>query len=307
MDAFVHELFVKMRTERGFQAQVVSIDHIPSLQQEMERRHRENLFDKDFYQERLGWINFGIPRGLPEARSLIVVAVPRPQTQAIFTWKGQRRPLILPPTYTAYTETRRQVEDLLAELLSKEGYRLATTALPLKLLAVQSGLGQYGRNNICYVSGMGSFLQLVAVYSDLPCEKDTWQEASMMKACEKCQLCGKACPTDAISSDRFLLHAERCIVYHNEKKGDIPFPDWMKSAWHNCIVGCMHCQRACPINRNFIEWIGEKEQFSEEETDLVLKAVPRDELPVMTLRKLEKLSLTDYFDSLPRNLTVLFK
>jgi len=224
MDAFVHELFVKMRTERGFQAQVVSIDHIPSLQQEMERRHRENLFDKDFYQERLGWINFGIPRGLPEARSLIVVAVPRPQTQAIFTWKGQRRPLILPPTYTAYSETRRQVEDLLAEHLSMEGYRLATTALPLKLLAVQSGLGQYGRNNICYVSGMGSLLQLVAVYSDLPCKKDTWQEASMMKACEKCQLCGKACPTGAISSDRFLLHASDVLCITTRKRVTFRFP-----------------------------------------------------------------------------------
>ena len=128
-----------------------------------------------------------------------------------------------------------------------------------------------------------------------------------MKACEKCQLCGKACPTGAIPSDRFLLRAERCIPYHNEKKGDVSFPDWMNSFWHNCIVGCMYCQKVCPINRNFIEWIGEKEQFSEEETNLVLNGVPRDELPVITLRKLEKLSLTNYFDSLHRNLTVLFK
>jgi len=57
MDAFVHELFVQM-TERGFQARVVSIDHISSLQQEIEKRHRQNLFDKDFYQEYLSWFNF---------------------------------------------------------------------------------------------------------------------------------------------------------------------------------------------------------------------------------------------------------
>jgi hypothetical protein len=34
MGASIHELFVQMK-ERGFQAQVVSIDHIPSLQQEI--------------------------------------------------------------------------------------------------------------------------------------------------------------------------------------------------------------------------------------------------------------------------------
>ena len=47
----------------------------------------------------------------------------------------------------------------------------------------------------------------------------------------------------------------------------------------------------------------EKEQITEEETSRVLNGVPRHELPAMT----EKLSLTDYFDSLPRNFRVLFK
>jgi epoxyqueuosine reductase len=69
----------------------------------------------------------------------------------------------------------------------------------------------------------------------------------------------------------------------------------------------MHCQRVCPQNKEVIQWIGEKEEFSEEETALLMEGVTRDRLPNATLRKLERLSLLDYLDSLPRNLDVFFK
>lgn len=306
MDRFVDNLFVRLR-ERGFQARIVSVSHLHQLQKEIESLRSHALLDSQFCKDRLAWFNFQIPEDLPKAKSLIVVAVPRPQTRAIFNWNGQRRPLILPPTYTAYDAVEEQVQNLVAEILGKKGYTIMRTALPLKLLAARSGLVQYGRNNICYVSGLGSFLQLVAVYSDMPCEEDSWQEATMMKSCEECELCRRACPTGAISSDRFLLRAERCIVYHNEKKGDVPFPEWMTTSWHNCIVGCMHCQRVCPQNKEVIQWTGEEEEFSEEETALLLEGVPHDKLPATTLGKLERLSLVDYLDSLPRNLGIFFK
>lgn len=306
MDRFVDELLARLG-ERGFQARIVSVSHLHQLQQEMEGLRSHALLDSQFYKDRLVWFNFQIPEDLPKVQSLIVVAVPRPQTRAIFIWKGQRHPLILPPTYTAYDDIVKQVESLLAKILGEKGYKLTGAALPLKLLAARSGLGQYGRNNICYVPGLGSFLQLVAVYSDMPCEEDSWQEATMMKSCEECELCRHACPTGAIPSDRFLLRAERCISYHNEKKGDVQFPKWMDASWHNCIVGCLRCQRVCPQNKEVIQWIGEEEEFSEEETTLLLEGVPHDKLPVATLRKLEHLSLVDYLDSLPRNLGIFFK
>jgi len=305
MDSFVDNLFVRLK-ERGFQARIVSVSHLQELQKEIESLRSHAFLDVQFYQDRLAWFNFQIPEDLPKAQSLIVVAVSRPQTLATFIWNGQRRPLILPPTYTAYDDIAKQVENLLAKILRAKGYKSARTALPLKLLAARSGLVQYGRNNICYVSGLGSFLQLVAVYSDMPCEEDSWQEATMMKSCEECELCRRACPTEAIPSDRLLLRAERCIPYHNEKKGDVPFPKWMDASWHNCVVGCMRCQRVCPQNKEVIQWTGEEEEFSEEETALLLEGVPYDKLPATAQRKLERLSLVDYLDSLPRNLGVFF-
>jgi epoxyqueuosine reductase len=306
MDKFVDNLYVCLR-ERGFQARIVSVSHLHQLQKEIESLHSHALLDSQFYQERLFRFNFQIPKDLPKAQSLIVVAVPRPQARLIFTRNGRRRSLILPPTYSGYDDTTKQVEKLLAEILGENGYKSTGTALPLKLLAARSGLVQYGRNNICYFSGLGSFFQLVAVYSDMPCEEDSWQEATLMESCEECELCRRACPTGAISSDRFLLRAERCITYHNEKKGNVPFPKWMEVSWHNSIIGCMRCQRVCPQNKEAIQWTKEEEEFSEKETALLLEDVPRDKLPPATLRKLENLGLVDYLDIVARNLSILIK
>jgi epoxyqueuosine reductase len=194
-----------------------------------------------------------------------------------------------------------------AKVVGKEGYKVATPVLPLKLLATRSGLAEYGRNNITYVSGMGSFTRLAAVYSDMPCKEDGWQEARMMKRCENCDLCRKACPTGAIPQGRFLLRAERCLTFHNENKGSIPFPGWIKPSWHNALVGCLTCQNACPENRPFLKSVGETAEFNEEETRLLVKGTPREQISAPTMEKLKLLSLTDYYDELPRNLSVLLK
>ncbi len=293
--------------ERGCKGRIVSVQHLHDLQEEIEGRYKQGLLDKGFYQERLTYFDFRIPEKLRESKSLIVVAVPRPQSQAVFTWNGESYELIIPPTYVANEKTRRRMEHFFSQILATKGYRVASTALPLKLLAVRSGLGSYGRNNICYVSGMGSFLQLVAFYSDLPFEEDNWQEAQMMRNCQNCGTCRQNCPTGAIPSDRFLLHAERCISFHNEKKGDVPFPTWIDSSSHNCLVGCMHCQRVCPQNREFLQWIEEKEEFSQEETALLLQGAPRERLPATTIEKLKHLELLEDTDILPRNLSVFFR
>jgi epoxyqueuosine reductase len=295
--------------QQGYRGRIVSIGNLPELQEGIQGRFKKGLFDEEFYRLRLSFFDFRIPETLPNAKSIIVAAVPRPQAQATFMFRSKKRPLILPPTYVAYNRTTEHVTDVLNEALKKKGYRTAKTLLPLKLLAVRSGLAEYGRNNITYVSGFGSFYQLVAVYSDLPCKSDSWQEPRMMKQCESCQACLRSCPTKAISSDRFLLHAERCIVFHNEKKGSIPFPDWINPSWHHCLYGCMHCQRACPEDRHFLDWIGEKEEFSQEETELLLKGNLPDHLTETTLQKLKNLDLadTDSLDNLPRNLRILFE
>ena len=291
--------------ERGYQARIVPIKYLDNLQQEIDKHYRQGLFDEQFYQESLTSFVFGSPDSLPEARSLIIVAVPRPQFQVIFTWRGKPVPVLVPSYYLCWREAEKQLEDSLARVLSPSGHRAIRAVLPQKLLAVCSGLGQYGRNNICYVPGMGSFFRLWTFYSDLACRDDDWQEAQMMTSCQSCSACLRGCPTGAITSGRFLLHAERCITFHNEQPGDVLFPTWMDTCWHNCLIGCSYCQNVCPQNKDFWQWIERGAEFLEDETALLLEGVPLEQFPAATVEKLERLDLGDYADLLPRNLNVL--
>jgi epoxyqueuosine reductase len=81
----------------------------------------------------------------------------------------------------------------------------------------------------------------------------------------------------------------------------------MDASWHNCIEGCMRCQRACPLDKQFLDWVEDEEEFSEEETALLLNGASRDKLPEETVKKLAHLSILDDISNLPRNLGVFFR
>jgi epoxyqueuosine reductase len=291
---------------RGYRGGVISIEHLARLREKIEAHHHQGRLDEAFYEGRLTGFMFGRPASLPGARSVIVVAVPDPHVRFTFTWKGQRIPLAVPPTYLHWEATDWQMGDTLRQILEPERYRVAPAALPKKLVATCSGMAVYGRNNITYLPGMGSYYRLAVFTSDLPCGQDEWHEPQMMERCETCRACLHGCPTGAISAERFLLHAERCITFCNEKSGGEPFPDWLDPSWHNCMVGCLHCQAVCPENRELAAWL-EGAEFSAEETALLLEGLPLDQFPVGVVEKLEQWDLVELLDILPRNMRVLLE
>lgn len=291
--------------EHGYRGRVVSTQRLADLEAGIEGHNAKGLIDGELYEEYLAEFEFDPPDDLRDAKSVIIVAVPHPPTRITFAVDGQPLPVFVPPTYLHYHEIDQQVQDLLAEALAPLGYRVAKATIPKKLLAVRSGLGRYGKNNICYVPGLGSFHLLVALWSDLPCPQDSWREPQMLEKCQTCTACLRKCPTGAITSERFLIRAERCITFHNEKPTDIPFAEWIDPSGHNCLVGCLHCQRVCPENKDVREWIEEAEEgFSEEETARLLEGVPLDRLPVPMVEKLQRLDLVRLLDVVPRNLSV---
>ena len=301
-ERLVQELSLRLEKE-GCQSRTVSVRCVRDLQESIERNHAQGLLNEEFYQERLTHFSFKLPDTLPDAQSLIVVVAPQPQIRVAFTWQGEPRPVIIPPTYVH--ETDKIVESILSDVLDLEKHHFTRAALPLKLLAVRSGLGAYGRNNICYVPGFGSFHRLVAYYMNIPCSDDRWREPKMMENCQNCQACCRACRAGAIAADRFLIRAERCITFHNERPHE--FPDWIDPSWHNCLVGCMHCQRVCPENIGFRDWVEGDQVFSEEETTHILNSTPSNRLPEETAKKLEQLDLLEDSQLLGRNLGALLR
>jgi epoxyqueuosine reductase len=279
-------------------------DYLDDLNAGIQRYRDDGLLDPDLYQAYLSGFTFCPPESLPRARSIIIVAVPQPRVRLTFRWRGATVPATIPPTYPE-RHTERRVRELVSDVLEPSGYHVLDAALPKKLLAVQSGLARYGRNNISYVPGMGSFHGLVALFSGLPAGAHSWYEPRMLECCRICSACWRLCPVDAIDAERFLLHAGRCITYHNEKPGDVPFPASIDPAWHNCLVGCLHCQRACPENKEVWHWVADGPSFSEEETRLLVEGAPLEELAEPTIEKLRNCELDHYTQQLPRNLGAL--
>lgn len=295
--------FFNMIDERGWKGRIVPIDRLTDLREAIRAHHERGLIDEALYREQLSFFSFESPIDLPDARSIIIVGVPTPQMRIIFHWQGKRLPVIVPPTYVSYTPRTESVQSILAVWLEQEGYRIAKPKLPLKTLAVCSGLAEYGRNNICYISGIGSFLQLVSAFSDLPCDGDSWREAKALDLCESCVACLRHCPTAAITNDRFLLRAERCLTYHNEAAAN--FPDWIDPSWHHCLIGCLRCQTACPQNRAVLDWVEDRAEFSEQETELFIQRVPLERLPEETAAKLQSLEINEDYRLLCRNLSMI--
>jgi epoxyqueuosine reductase len=291
----------------GYRARIVSADRLADLRENIEAGRRAGLYDEDLYREYLGGFVYGPPADLPGARSIIVIATPQRHVSFTFARDGGKLTAVVPATYLHSRETDRKAQETLAGLLAPAGYRVAPTILPKKLLAVRSGLAAYGRNNVTYVPGLGSFHRLSAFFSDMPCDGDEWHEPAMMGRCDKCSLCYTMCPTGAIEPDRFLLHAERCIVFHNEKPWTVSFPSWLDPSWHNCLVGCLLCQSKCPENRDLAGVCQEGATFSPDETELLLSGMPLDRLPAPLAKKLEEYDLASMLEVFPRNLKALFE
>jgi epoxyqueuosine reductase len=289
--------------QQKFEVRIVSIEHIPDLENAIEQHHRQGLFSNDLYNEWIGKFEFTLPEDLPNAKSILVIAAPQPQFQVSFSWRTESHSAIIPPNYLCHSD--RLAENILSRILGREKYTAANNLLPKKLLAVRSGLAKYGKNNLVYIPGMGSFHRLIIFYIDLPCPEHTWQEVQMAEECRECEACLRGCPTRAISSDRFLVYAERCISFYNERAGD--FPEWIKPSMHNALVGCLYCQRVCPLNKPFIQWIEKKAEFSEEETRLLMEGAPQDQLAAATIKKIEELDCLEYLNVLGRNLSALLR
>jgi epoxyqueuosine reductase len=245
---------------------------------------------------------FSWPERLPQPRSVVVAATPRPLTRATLTVRGEPREVAVPPHYAGYHTVPDGLCTAVGAALAPSGHAAARFEPPLKTLAACAGLARYGRNNISYVTGLGSYLMLAACASDAPPPDDApWRAPERLARCERCTACLRACPGGAIRADRFLLQTDRCLTTHNESEE--PFPGWVDPAWHHAAVGCLRCQQSCPENAGVELGVAETEFFDEAETEAILAASP--DLPAATREKLARSGL-DYSAALiARNLRAL--
>jgi epoxyqueuosine reductase len=292
----------------GDQATFIAIERLVEARQELEALERREVLN-DFQRVILHQIfELDLPALDFLPRSILLVATPSPGAAELqFHWQGRARWVKLPRSYVDKRRSPVRILETLEGGLAAQGYHLAhAPRLPHKLLAVRSGLGKYGRNNLVYVAGMGSFINLNLFFSDLPCPDDGWCATQMMAACEFCRICQQACPTAAIRADRVLLDNERCLPYFNEAGSEWDFPDWIDPAAHHCLYGCLRCQNVCPVNHDYLHnGAPVHVAFSPDETGALLEGRALDDLPTGLRAKVEALDMQEYLGAIPRNLRAL--
>ena len=226
----------------------VSIDHLKELQADIDRLESEGkISHNEIFRGYISNKQFRIPKDFSDAKSLIIIAAFTKPMLVNFHFDRGEHEVMLPPSYYDDGLTEEMLRDyIIEEVVNEPGHRIERAKLHLKLLAVRSGLGKYGRNNLCYVEGMGSMLALYAFFTDYACE-DSWTEVNMMDSCKNCRTCMNNCPNKCISEENFVINASRCLSLFNEIKGE--FPEWIQPDAHNALMGCFRCQSCCPANR----------------------------------------------------------
>jgi epoxyqueuosine reductase len=296
--------FIQHLEKNGCYASVVSAEHAVEIGEEIRSLHEEGRIDDALYNDYAKpYFTPQLPKSLPKAKSIIVVSVPQPMVRTTFRWMGHAYQFVIPPTYYDGNKVDQRVRRLLWEGFKPKSYRLVRATLPVKLLAVRSGLALYGRNNVTYVPKHGSFHRLTAFYSDYDSPIDNWREKKALPLCDKCKACLKACPTGAIMKDRFQIKADRCLSYLNEKISGHEFPKWVDASAHNSLVGCMRCQRVCPYDRDVADWYEDRGVFTEKETEYLLNGKFRGVKAEKMEKKLKRIGID--LTIFPRNLETL--
>jgi len=292
-----------------YQYRTTSVRHLPDLQEDIDRLKRSGkLSDQATYQGYINKLGFSLPKDFPVAKSIITMATLTKPMKVIFHVDGTTQEIFLPPQYYEDGLTEEMLlNEVMEKIIRGSGARVEwATKLHLKLLAVRSGLGRYGRNNICYVNGFGSFITLFAFFTDHAFENDSWHEIQMMDICQKCRICLKQCPTGAIHDENFVIAAGKCISLYNEVEGE--FPDWIPEDAHNALMGCSKCQVTCPANREPLKYTGRLEDITSQETIQFLSGQPDEKTIASVSEKLRMPHMVGsqkVYEIVRRNLSVL--
>lgn len=154
-----------------------------------------------------------------------------------------------------------ELADQIAELLVSEGYQayslsdnnvIAThawdeenlrTLLPQKTIAVMSGAGWIGKNNLLITPAYGPALTLGTVLTDAPLPTASTQPVE--SKCGTCRICTDICPMKAIYGKAWEKHIPR------EERIDV----------HKCTT-CLKCMVHCPYTRKYLNH--QKQKSAEE-------------------------------------------
>ena len=275
-------------TVRSVDFRAFPVGRLADLNAEFEEAKKDSRFSRNrIFRTSIAPLGFALPGDFQNARSIIIVATLAKSAVVNFKLDGRDHEITVPFQYYADEWTLEKLRETIArDVIKAPGRRIVDVSkrVPLKLLAARSGLGRYGRNNLVFVEGMGSYNLLHAFLTDWECPDNAGTGLDILDACNHCHGCDRSCPTDCITRSEMVIDAGRCLTLYNEVAGD--FPNFILPSMHHTLMGCLMCQRRCPEN----EWIPdaavEGGEVSEAETKAILRGKPEPALLESLRRRL---------------------
>lgn len=248
---------------------------------------------------------------LPGA-TVVMAAMRAPLFEMPVDAGGRTAYALVPPTYIDDKALIGKVDAAVEKVFGKA----TPIRAPFKTLAVLLGLAKYGRNNIAYVHGMGSYVRLRCYIATRqvessypapirPLEKDLGSDY-LSDECRGCGICESACPTGAIGNRGFMLDASRCMTLVNEDAKKLP--EWYEKSFSHCVVGCMRCQEACPMNDGKLQRIRLRSGLDKDQAAWVLNGSddPEGRLEAGVKQVLKENGMSYLDDVFARNMKSLY-
>jgi len=296
-----------------FKYTVVSVKFFEELQKDLEKLHQdENLSTHKNFRVYLDKMKFALPEDFPSAKYVILLVRETKLGLIDLNFEGKKHQIMISPGYFGSSKYKPDeiIDYFKADIIKNTDCKTqhVTGSLHMKSITVRSGLARYGRNNICYVDEMGSFVALLAFFTDLDFKDEKFFDMKLMDACENCRICVTKCPTKAINGDNSPIDVDKCISLYNENPGELP--DWLDQPFHSALFGCMNCQMYCPVNKDVMKKPIHLGELTEDETMVLLNGTKNSSLLDSISEKLQMpiANHRDYYlPMLQRNLKILLE
>ena len=141
----------------------------------------------------------------------------------------------------------------LAQYIRNLGYRafasLNDSALAIPL-ALQSGLGEVGRNGLLISKEYGPRFRIGKIFTDMPLVHNVPVNLGIADFCKECDRCATACPPKALPFGRPSTTVHSVSNIKGVRKWT-PVAEKCFKFWSNQNTDCTICIRVCPYNRDF--------------------------------------------------------
>jgi len=245
----------------------MSVKHLSEIKKWYEKLSDEGkMSNSKFFRSDLHF-QYDVNKIIPNSKSIIIISIPERIAKIICHIEDQQYEILIPTGYVDDSVTEYMVKRrLMDEIIQDHSKRIEWIYLPLKTIAVRSGLAKYGKNNIAYVDKYGSNHRLKGYVTNMELN-DNWGSLKLLRDCKGCTICIKECPNGCFRDDNFVIDVGKCLTLYNYPNQAIP--EWMDPKIHHTMIGCLKCQLNCPANEKSNQNVITLAELTKEETEFI--------------------------------------